>query len=139
MLISNVIFGFGFLGRPSKPRIAKRPGPVHTGPGLCLPLWGSPCNRLHPLDPAAGRLVVAPDAALAVGHRRDQIDALIATQGVGGGNDKIITTGRAGGLHKPPWGMSRAEPIGLIEQSANRADFPGMPLKGLFYLPSFTG
>lgn len=27
----------------------------------------------------------------------------------------------------------------LIEQSANRADFPGMPLKGLFYLPSFTG
>ena len=26
-----------------------------------------------------------------------------------------------------------------IEQSGNRADFPGMPLKGLFYLPSFTG
>ena len=30
--------------------------------------------------------------------------------------EKIITTGRAGGLHKPPWGMSRAEPIG----SSNR-------------------
>ena len=28
----------------------------------------------------------------------------------------IITTGRAGGLHKPPWGLSRAEPIG----SSNR-------------------
>ena len=25
---------------------------------------------------------------------------------------RIITTGRAGGLHKPPWGMSQAEPIG---------------------------
>ena len=23
---------------------------------------------------------------------------------------KVITTGRAGGLHKPPWGMSQAEP-----------------------------
>ncbi len=27
----------------------------------------------------------------------------------------------------------------LVERSANRADFPGMPLKGLFYLPPFTG
>jgi len=25
---------------------------------------------------------------------------------------RIITTGRAGGLHQPPWGMSQAEPIG---------------------------
>ncbi len=25
---------------------------------------------------------------------------------------RVITTGRAGGLHKPPWGMSQAEPIG---------------------------
>ena len=25
---------------------------------------------------------------------------------------KIITTGRAGGMHKPPWGMPMAEPIG---------------------------
>ena len=23
-----------------------------------------------------------------------------------------MTTGRAGGLHKPPWGISHAEPIG---------------------------
>lgn len=27
----------------------------------------------------------------------------------------------------------------LIEWSANRADFPGLPLKGPIYLPSFTG
>lgn len=27
----------------------------------------------------------------------------------------------------------------LIERSANRADFPGLPLKGPIYLPSFTG
>ena len=27
----------------------------------------------------------------------------------------------------------------LVERSANRADFPGMPLKGPIYLPSFTG
>ena len=25
---------------------------------------------------------------------------------------KIITTGRAGGMHQPPWGMPMAEPIG---------------------------
>ena len=25
---------------------------------------------------------------------------------------KIITTGRAGGLHRPPWGLLPAEPIG---------------------------
>ena len=25
---------------------------------------------------------------------------------------KIITTGRAGGMHKPPWGMPMVEPIG---------------------------
>ena len=49
---------------------------------------------------------------------------------------RIITTGRAGGLHKPPWGMSRAEPVG----SSNRlpiADFPGMPLKGLILFAFF--
>lgn len=27
----------------------------------------------------------------------------------------------------------------LVERSANRADFSGLPLKGLIYLPSFTG
>ena len=26
--------------------------------------------------------------------------------------DIVINTGRAGGLHKPPWGISHAEPIG---------------------------
>lgn len=26
--------------------------------------------------------------------------------------DIIITTGRAGGLHRPPWGLLPAEPIG---------------------------
>ena len=25
---------------------------------------------------------------------------------------QVITTGRAGGLHQPPWGISHAEPIG---------------------------
>jgi dihydrofolate reductase len=52
---------------------------------------------------------------------------------------EIITTGRAGGLHKAPLGHVPGRAYRLIEQSANRADFPGMPLKGLFYLPSFTG
>ena len=27
-------------------------------------------------------------------------------------NRKVMTTSRAGGLHKPPWGISHAEPIG---------------------------
>nr|DAK26013.1 MAG TPA: hypothetical protein [Caudoviricetes sp.] len=26
--------------------------------------------------------------------------------------NRIITTGRAGGLHRPPWGLLPAEPIG---------------------------
>ena len=31
---------------------------------------------------------------------------------VSGNRGAIITTGRAGGLHKPPWGLLPAEPIG---------------------------
>ena len=50
---------------------------------------------------------------------------------------KIITTGRAGGLHKPPLGHVPGRAYRLIEQSANRADFPGMPLKGAILLAFF--
>lgn len=57
--------------------------------------------------------------------RGDTVEQKIAGRDDGGGsaeisagwrifkiNVEIITTGRAGGMHKPPWGMSRAEPIG---------------------------
>ena len=47
---------------------------------------------------------------------------------------RIMTTGRAGGLRKPPWGMSQAEPIGSPKESANRTTFTDMPLKGTFLL-----
>ena len=38
-----------------------------------------------------------------------------------------------------PLGHDPGRAYRLIERSANRADFPGVPLKGLIYLPSFTG
>ena len=36
---------------------------------------------------------------------------------------EIITTGRAGGLHRPPWGLLPAEPIG----SSNYLRLHGVP------------
>ena len=45
-----------------------------------------------------------------------------------------MTTDRVGGLRKPPWGMSQAEPIGSPKESANRTTFTDMPLKGTFLL-----
>ena len=52
---------------------------------------------------------------------------------------KIITTGRAGGMHKPPWGMPMAEPIGS-SKSLPTAQLSRAAPKGAFvYLPSVIG
>ena len=46
---------------------------------------------------------------------------------------QIMTTGRAGGLRKRPWGMSQAEPIGSSKETPNSTTFTDMPLKGAFF------
>ena len=61
-------------------------------------------------------------------------------------DDAIAFEEAANHNHRPCWWFAQT-PLGhvpgrayrLIEQSANRADFPDMPLKGLSYLPFFTG
>ena len=51
----------------------------------------------------------------------------------------IITTGRAGGMHQPPWGMPFAEPIGS-SKSLPTAQISRAAPKGAFvYLPPCTG
>ena len=52
---------------------------------------------------------------------------------------QIITTGCAGGMHQPPWGMPTAEPIGS-SKSLPTAQLSRAAPKGAFvYLPSVIG
>ena len=47
---------------------------------------------------------------------------------------KVMTTSRAGGLHKPPWGISHAEPIG----SSNYPPFAVVALPPQMWQLSFS-
>ena len=49
-----------------------------------------------------------------------------------------MTTGRAGGMTQPPWGILPAEPIGSSNDRQPRL-FHRLPLKGLYFLPSSAG
>ena len=58
--------GLAFGGARANPELPKQPGPVHTGPAFVYPFGGALVIDFIHSVPAAGRLVVVPDAALAV-------------------------------------------------------------------------
>ena len=60
-----------------------------------------------------GQIIFKANAVREPPHRTARADEIPELPGtVQRSRIVIITTGRAGGLHKPPWGMFRAEPIG---------------------------